>query len=100
MGCGLDGNAQCFQAAQVISGSKHGVDVGVQVRFEERRQKRGKQFSGEQNGAAAARSIRFENGGGFALNGSVVGDFDGVDRLLIEKRRRVVFVECFAPLPR
>ena len=64
------------------------MDVGVQVRFEERRQKRGKRFSGEQNG------------GGFALNGSVVGDFGGVDRLLIEKRRRVVFVECFVPLPR
>lgn len=58
---------------------KHGVDVGVQVRFEERRQKRGKRFSGEQNGAAAARGVRFENGGGFALNGSVVGDFGGVD---------------------
>lgn len=48
--------------------------VRVQVCLEERRQKYGKQAS-----AAAAAGLRFENSGGFALYGSVVGDFGGVN---------------------
>lgn len=111
MGRGLNGNAQPFQAAQVLSGNKHGVGNGdsavgigrglaggghgvqsdaqsavadsvqvrVQICLEECRQEYGKRFPGRQDSAAAAAGVRFENGGGFALNGSDVGDFGGVN---------------------
>ena len=91
VGRGVQSNAQRSVAA--------GVQVRVQVCFEERRQKHGKRFPREQNGAAAAAGVGFENGGGFAFNGSVVR-FWRYECPPSWKRRIGVFVECSAPLPR